>query len=180
MRGNGKRINSTDMAKSIGLTKLCIKDNINLAKNMERGCFCGKMTALTKVSSLKTIFMGLESIYGRMVEFTKENGKTTKWKEKESLLGWMVVDIKANIKTTKKKDLEFSHFETEGFTKESGKTVNSTERAFFERKTSLVREYGKMGNEWNGWRRLSKTKRLREKVTSIDQYFGLNDITSNY
>jgi len=131
----GKMINSMVTERKPGLTKLFIKEIISMEKNMERVHFYGKMTAVMKVNSLKTIFKVLVNTFGKMVGLMKVSGKITKWMEKGFLRGLMEEGMKDNIRTIKKKVLEFFILEMVEFIKGNGKMVDNMEKAFSVRKT---------------------------------------------
>jgi len=73
--------------KKPGQTKQFIKDNIVMAKNMEKVYFYGRMTAAMRVSFYKIISMVSVNMSGKMVEYMKDNGEIIKWREKVYLLG---------------------------------------------------------------------------------------------
>lgn len=88
--------------------------------------------------------MARASTFGRMEGSLTVSGITIKCMEKVFLLGQMVVNMKELIKMIRSMGSEFSPLEMAECMKDNGRTENSMDVEYTERKKSLEKAFGKM------------------------------------
>jgi hypothetical protein len=70
----GRKINSTDTEKRLGLMEHAMRDSMSKERRMERASLSGQMDLHMKASSWTTIFMDMAFTCGLMKGDTKVNG----------------------------------------------------------------------------------------------------------
>jgi hypothetical protein len=155
----GLMINRTAMDNRLGQMKLFISESIKLVKSTAKANSCGLTTVHIMGTSSKTTFMATANINGKTAEYMKESGKIIKCKAKALSHGQMEENMSAIIFRIGNKALGYLLSKMVEFTRDNGSMENNTEKVSSKRKTSHVKEFGKMERELNGLMRKSKTQK---------------------
>ena len=139
-----------------------MRATIKEAKRTDMASFCGPINLVTRASSLRIIFMVLESTAGRTAESTTANGPKIKGKVVVSLLGRTAVAMKVSISTTRKKVVDVSSGLTVEAMTDIGAQAIRKALVF----TTMLRARsamvaGKTEKEHNGYQRQNSIKKPR-------------------